>query len=82
MLQFTANKELKNSILQGELQIKEQQLKYLKMQIHPHFLFNTLNTLYAFALNKNEKTPEMILQLIQLVGLHFISNPKTISFSV
>ena len=61
------NKELKNSILQGELQIKEQQLKYLKMQIHPHFLFNTLNTLYAFALHKNEKTPEMILQLSNLL---------------
>jgi len=64
---LSVNKELKNSILQGELQIKEQQLKYLKMQIHPHFLFNTLNTLYAFALHKNEKTPEMILQLSNLL---------------
>ncbi|WP_034920603.1 sensor histidine kinase [Gillisia sp. CAL575] len=64
---LSVNKELNNSILQGELQIKEQQLKYLKMQIHPHFLFNTLNTLYAFALHKNEKTPEMILQLSNLL---------------
>lgn len=64
---LSVNKELKSSILLGELQRKEQQLKYLKMQIHPHFLFNTLNTLYGFALHKNEKTPEMILQLSNLL---------------
>jgi len=33
------------------------------MQIHLHFLFNTLNTLYGFALKKADDTPEMILKL-------------------
>ena len=37
------------------------------MQIHPHFLFNTLNTLYGFALRKSEKAPEMILKLSNLL---------------
>jgi hypothetical protein len=37
------------------------------MQIHPHFLFNTLNTLYGFALKKSEKAPEMILKLSNLL---------------
>ena len=37
------------------------------MQIHPHFLFNTLNTLYGFALKKADETPDMILKLSNLL---------------
>ncbi|MEP6261697.1 MAG: histidine kinase [Gillisia sp.] len=61
------NEELKNRILEAHLKLKEQELQYLKIQIHPHFLFNTLNTIYGFSLSKNEKTPEMILQLSDLL---------------
>ncbi|NER15029.1 GHKL domain-containing protein [Leptobacterium flavescens] len=44
---------------------KEQEAKLsgLKAQINPHFLFNTLNTIYSSALKKDDKTPEMILKL-------------------
>ena len=58
---------LETKILNAELQLKKQQLKYLKMQIHPHFLFNTLNTLYGFALKNSEQTPELILKLSNLL---------------
>lgn len=77
---LNANEELKNSVLRGELKLKEHQLKYLKMQIHPHFLFNTLNTLYAFALNKNEKTPKMILQLSNLLDYILYQTQKPLVF--
>lgn len=39
------------------------ELKYLKAQINPHFLFNTLNNLYSFVVNQSPKAPEMIMQL-------------------
>ncbi|MDD7913501.1 sensor histidine kinase [Polaribacter ponticola] len=60
-------KTLENKFLQTQLQLKEQELKFLKMQIHPHFLFNTLNTLYGFAIKKSDKAPDMILKLSNLL---------------
>lgn len=60
-------KRLQTTILETQLKLKEQELQYLKMQIHPHFLFNTLNTLYGFALKKADETPEMILKLSNLL---------------
>lgn len=60
-------KTLENKFLQTQLQLKEQELQFLKMQIHPHFLFNTLNTLYGFALKKSDQAPEMILRLSSLL---------------
>ena len=65
--QSNYNSELETKILETQLKLKEQELKYLKMQIHPHFLFNTLNTMYGFALKKADETPEMILKLSNLL---------------
>jgi len=45
------------------LEKNEAELKALKAQINPHFLFNTLNTIYANALKKDDKTPDLILKL-------------------
>ncbi|MDH7445937.1 sensor histidine kinase [Aquimarina sp. 2201CG14-23] len=72
----TANQELKNRILEAQLKLKEQELNYLKMQIHPHFLFNTLNTLYGFALKKSNHTPEMILKLSNLLDYLLYQSDK------
>ncbi|MEZ4796269.1 MAG: histidine kinase [Flavobacteriaceae bacterium] len=70
-------KLLETKILETQLKLKEQELNYLKMQIHPHFLFNTLNTMYGFALKKAEETPEMILKLSNLLDylLYQIDKP-------
>ena len=72
------NKELQNKILSAQLQIKEQELNYLKKQIHPHFLFNTLNTIYGFALKQSKQTPEIILKLSNLLDyiLYQINKPQ------
>ncbi len=43
------------------------ELAYLKAQINPHFLFNTLNGLYALAIKKSDKTAESISQLSELM---------------
>lgn len=43
--------------------VKESELQFLKSQIHPHFLFNNLNNLYAYALDNSPKTSDIILEL-------------------
>ncbi|MFY0603154.1 MAG: histidine kinase [Flavobacteriaceae bacterium] len=71
------NEDLENKFLQTQLQLKDQELKFLKMQIHPHFLFNSLNTIYGFALKKKDEAPEMILKLSNLLDyiLYQIEKP-------
>lgn len=71
------NKELQNKILATQLQLKDQELQYLKKQIHPHFLFNTLNTIYGFALKQSINTPDIILKLSNLLDyiLYQVSKP-------
>jgi len=45
----------------------QNELNFLKSQINPHFLFNTLNSLYSFALEKSDKVPEFILRLSEMM---------------
>ena len=72
------NEDLKSKFLQTQLQLKEQELKFLKMQIHPHFLFNSLNTIYGFALKKGDEAPDMILKLSNLLDyiLYQVKKPS------
>jgi len=53
---------------QLEKQKLEAELKLLKSQINPHFLFNTLNSLYVLALNNSQRTPAMIHKLSELMS--------------
>ncbi len=43
------------------------ELSFLKSQVNPHFLFNSLNGIYALAIKKSDKTPEAVLQLSDLM---------------
>jgi hypothetical protein len=52
--------ELQNETLQSEL-------RFLKSQINPHFLFNTLNSLYALTLKKSDNAPDIVLKLSEMM---------------
>ncbi len=52
--------DLENKTLQSEL-------NFLKSQINPHFLFNTLNNLYALTLKKSDLAPEIVLKLSEMM---------------
>lgn len=41
----------------------DRELSYLKAQINPHFLFNTLNSIYALAINKSDDTATAVVKL-------------------
>ncbi len=48
-------------------QEKEAELKLLKAQLNPHFLFNTLNNLYGLSVIKSDKLPNLMLKLSDLL---------------
>jgi len=43
--------------------LKTAELKNLKSQINPHFLFNTLNNIYSYSIQNDKKASELILKL-------------------
>ncbi len=61
---YQKSNEVKEKIAQQNTEA----LKYLKSQINPHFLFNTLNTLYGLSLEGSKKVPKLILQLSDLLN--------------
>lgn len=46
----------------------EAELKYLKSQVNPHFLFNTLNNIYGLARERSSKVPDLILKLSDILN--------------
>jgi len=59
--------DLNLKIARVEQQKLEAELKTLKGQLNPHFLFNSLNNIYSLALIQSEKVPELILKLSDLM---------------
>ncbi len=53
--------------IQLEKQQIETELKFLKSQIQPHFLFNVLNNIYSLALQKSDQTPDVVLRLSEFL---------------
>ena len=54
--------------MQAEKEKIISELQLLKAQVHPHFLFNTLNNIYSFSLENSPKTPGLILKLSSLLS--------------
>jgi sensor histidine kinase YesM len=76
LLNYWYRQKQKTTEVQNEKMATE--LDLLKSQIHPHFLFNTLNNLYSFTLEKSEKAPEIILKLSNL--LRFMIYESNVAF--
>ena len=57
----------------------EAEIKFLKAQLHPHFLFNTLNNIYGLSLQQSPNVPDSILKLSQILDyLIYYSDKETI----
>ncbi len=52
---------------QLERQRLETELQMLRMQMNPHFLFNSLNSLYGLALSKSDRLPDLLMRLSELL---------------
>ena len=70
--------EAKKKEMENEKLIAE--LNFLKAQINPHFLFNTLNNLYYLAYSKSENTTEVIAKLSQMMRymIYDSNHPKVL----
>ncbi len=62
---YARNKEQLAALAKAELM--ESELKLLKMQINPHFLFNALNNIYTLSVTNSEKTQESINTLSEML---------------
>jgi len=67
-----------NEKIDLQRQSLQSELNFLKSQINPHFLFNTLNSLYALTLKKSDKAPEIVLRLSEMMRymLYECNEPK------
>ena len=72
-LQFQS-REKERALLKEKL---ETELKFLRNQTNPHFLFNTLNNIYALALKKSDETPGFVLKLSKLLNFMLYESGKT-----
>lgn len=64
MMRYKDEKE-RTALLQREK--TELELQSLKAQLHPHFLFNTLNNIYSLSVSHSEKTSQSISQLSDIL---------------
>ena len=67
----------KRAIL-SEAQKAQAELSFFKAQINPHFLFNTLNNIYALAVNRSENTAPSVMKLSQM--MRYIAEEATENF--
>lgn len=60
-------KKLREAAQQLRIEKQQAELNYLKSQTNPHFLFNTLNNIYALTRDKSDLAPESILRLSKIL---------------
>jgi two-component system, LytTR family, sensor kinase len=66
-------KENEKTIIKQKL---ETELRFLKSQTNPHFLFNTLNNIYALARKKSDDTADAVMKLSKLLRFMLYESGK------
>ena len=61
-----ANRKEKEAIRLDKEKL-ETELKFLKSQVNPHFLFNALNNIYSLSVTQAPQTPETVMQLSEIL---------------
>ena len=84
---ITYSIKISQQLSEIQMGVKNAQLSFLKAQINPHFLFNTLNSIYSLAVKKSDQTPNAIVKLSNMmrysvteVENEFVTLEKEIQF--
>ena len=65
-----------------ESERREMELQFLKSQLNPHFLFNSLNNIYSLAYQKSDKTADAVMKLSEIMRyMIYESNTPTVALS-
>ena len=65
-------------VVKAEAEKAHAELSFLKAQINPHFLFNTLNNIYALSVTNSEHTSESIMKLSNI--MRYVTDEVTEDF--
>lgn len=58
---------IKKQINEKEQLQRKMEVNYLKAQVNPHFLFNSLNSIYSLSRKQSTETPDVVMQLSELM---------------
>jgi LytS/YehU family sensor histidine kinase len=76
VIMATIFKYAKDNLMRSKEQ-KEAELRHLKSQLNPHFLFNTLNNLYGLSVVKSDNLPPLMLKLSELLRYSVYDTEQT-----
>lgn len=76
---YAKNQKLNEQLIKANA---DAEIRLLKGQLHPHFLFNSLNNIYSLALVKSDQTADSILKLTELLDyLVYQASKKKVDLS-
>jgi len=75
---FSLLVKIRERLKQTEAEKTNAELSYLKAQINPHFLFNTLNSIYSLAILKSDKTADAVVKLADM--MRYVLNDSNANF--
>jgi hypothetical protein len=78
VLIFSLLLKIRERLKKTEIEKTNAELSYLKAQINPHFLFNTLNSIYSLAILKSDKTADAVVKLSEM--MRYVLNDSNSNF--